>query len=110
MVERYRAHSQVVVRLETGRTHQIRVHLAHRGFPLVGDPTYGGRVRLPPDATAELTLALRRFRRQALHARALRVEHPVSGETLGWRSPLPDDMQQLIDALRADARRRGDST
>ncbi len=104
VIERYRGHTQIAVRLETGRTHQIRVHLAHRGFPVVGDRAYGGRLRLPPDATQRLGQVLRGFRRQALHARALSLRHPVSGETMSWRSPLPADMRELIEALRDDKR------
>jgi 23S rRNA pseudouridine1911/1915/1917 synthase len=100
---RFRAHTLLRVSLETGRTHQIRVHMAHIGFPLLGDPLYGGRLKMPPGATVDLTDQLRGFRRQALHAQALALTHPVSGESLHWQSPLPTDFQDLIDILAADA-------
>ena len=103
VLERFRAHSRIRVRLETGRTHQIRVHMAHRGYPLVGDPVYGGRLRLPRGASEELIRTLRGFRRQALHAARLELAHPLSGEWMGWRSPLPVDMAALLEALRQDA-------
>jgi 23S rRNA pseudouridine1911/1915/1917 synthase len=102
--ERYRAHTRIRVRLETGRTHQIRVHMASLGHPLLGDPVYGGRLRLPAGAGDSLSQALRGFRRQALHAARLALEHPESGAPMEWLSPLPTDMVELIGALRADAR------
>ncbi len=100
--ERFRAHSLLRVRLETGRTHQIRVHLAWRHSPLVGDPVYGGRLRIPAGAGAALAQVLRAFRRQALHATRLELQHPSSGEVLGWESPLPADLRALVETLRAD--------
>ncbi len=103
--EKFRAHTLVECRLETGRTHQIRVHMAYVKHPLVGDPLYGGSFKLPKAATEELVAALRGFRRQALHAEKLSFVHPVSGETLGFESPLPADMVALIDILRDDTRR-----
>ena len=102
--ERFRAHTLVRVQLETGRTHQIRVHMAHQHFPVVGDPVYGGRLRLPKGADAALKDVLSGFRRQALHATQLELVHPGSGETVAWQVAVPDDMAQLIDALRQDAR------
>ena len=102
--ERYRAHSLLEVRLETGRTHQIRVHLAHVHYPILGDPVYGGRLRLPAGAGEALIEALRVFRRQALHAERLSICHPGSGEQMTWQAPLPQDMQGLLDILREDAR------
>jgi 23S rRNA pseudouridine1911/1915/1917 synthase len=99
---RYRAHTLIDVKLETGRTHQIRVHMAHVGNPLVGDPVYGGRARLPKQATPELVAALQGFRRQALHARRLELEHPESGEWLGWEVPIPADFLDLLTLLEAD--------
>ncbi|MBB3332644.1 23S rRNA pseudouridine1911/1915/1917 synthase [Halomonas campaniensis] len=102
VVERFRAHTHVRCRLETGRTHQIRVHLAHLRYPLVGDPVYGGRLKLPPGAAEPLKEILREFPRQALHARRLAFVHPGSGERVTFRSPLPDDMLMLIDYLRED--------
>jgi 23S rRNA pseudouridine1911/1915/1917 synthase len=100
--ERFRAHSLIQCNLETGRTHQIRVHMAHVGHPLVGDPLYGGSLKLPKRATPELVTALRSFRRQALHAERLAFEHPVTGEALSFDAARPDDMDVLIAALRAD--------
>lgn len=104
VLERFRCHTYITVQLETGRTHQIRVHMAHLYHPLVGDPVYGGRLRLPAACSVALQEALRNFKRQALHAGALGLIHPESGEALHWEAPLPADMQQLLEALRADAR------
>lgn len=100
--ERFRAHTVVECRLETGRTHQIRVHMAHVKHPLIGDPLYGGSFKLPKAAMPELTDALRGFKRQALHAEKLVFVHPVSGDTVSTESPIPADMQALIAVLRAD--------
>ncbi|QTF93309.1 23S rRNA pseudouridine(1911/1915/1917) synthase RluD [Halomonas sp. BM-2019] len=102
VVERFRAHTHVRCRLETGRTHQIRVHLAHLRYPLVGDPVYGGRLKLPPGAAEPLKEILREFPRQALHARRLAFVHPGSGERVTFRSSLPDDLLMLLDYLRDD--------
>jgi 23S rRNA pseudouridine1911/1915/1917 synthase len=99
---RFRAHTLVRVTLETGRTHQIRVHLAHIGFPVVGDPLYGGRRRLPKGCSPALAAELQSFPRQALHAALLRLAHPVTHREGEWRSPLPADMQRLLAALEAD--------
>lgn len=100
--ERFRAHTHIKVRLETGRTHQIRVHMAHLRYPLVGDPVYGGRLRLPPASGELLQETLRRFHRQALHASRLGLEHPQTGEYMEWQVPIPEDMQRLIAVLRED--------
>ena len=100
--KRYRAHTLVQVQLETGRTHQIRVHLAHAGHPVVGDPVYGGRRRLPRGASPELVAELDSFKRQALHAARLELEHPVKGGTMHWESPLPADLRKLTAALEMD--------
>ena len=100
--ERFRSHTLVECKLETGRTHQIRVHMAHVRHPLVGDPLYGGSLRLPKGATETLIEALRGFKRQALHAESLAFVHPASGETLSFTSTLPEDMQALLRALRED--------
>ncbi len=105
VAERFRAHTLVNVKLETGRTHQIRVHMAHINYPLVGDPAYSGRLRIPPGATPELDKALRNFKRQALHAASLGFVHPLSGEEVSWEVPLPEDMQQLLAACREDQER-----
>ena len=100
--ERFRAHSLLQCNLETGRTHQIRVHLAHIHHPLVGDPLYGGGLKLPKGAAPELVEALRGFRRQALHAERLAFVHPVTGEALAFNAERPPEQAALIEALRAD--------
>ena len=100
--ERFRAHTALECRLETGRTHQIRVHMAHLKYPIIGDPLYGGPLKLPKHATEGLIAALRGFRRQALHAEILEFTHPVSGEPVRVSAPVPDDMVNLLAALRAD--------
>jgi 23S rRNA pseudouridine1911/1915/1917 synthase len=99
VVRRFRAHTLVRCRLETGRTHQIRVHLAHIGHAIVGDPTYGGRPRVPAAASPSVIDTLRAFRRQALHAAELELEHPVTGDAMKWESPLPPDMRRLLEVL-----------
>jgi len=104
VIERFRAFTYVDVKLETGRTHQIRVHFAHRRHALVGDPVYGGRLALPSGASQELVETLRRFKRQALHAARLRLAHPVHEETVEFSVPPPADFQHLLDVLREDAR------
>ncbi|GGE33281.1 ribosomal large subunit pseudouridine synthase D [Halopseudomonas oceani] len=102
VINRFRAHTHVKVKLETGRTHQIRVHMSYIHFPLVGDPVYGGRLRIPPGASPELIKELREFPRQALHARRLELEHPADGRHMSWQVPLPEDMQHLLALLRED--------
>ena len=99
VLERFEGHSHVRLRLETGRTHQIRVHMAHIGFPIVGDDTYAGRFRIHKGVTPELRDAVQNFGRQALHARELGLIHPATGEMVSWASELPDDMQSLLAAL-----------
>ncbi len=102
VIERFRAHTYVKVMLETGRTHQIRVHFAYRRHALVGDPVYGGRLGLPAGASEALRDALRGFRRQALHAARLELRHPVTGEELNFDVPPPADFQGLLRVLRED--------
>ncbi|MDX1757280.1 MAG: 23S rRNA pseudouridine(1911/1915/1917) synthase RluD [Marinobacter sp.] len=100
LLERFVAHTHIRCQLESGRTHQIRVHMSHVKHPLVGDPVYGGRIKLPKGATDELRDALGGFHRQALHARRLTLEHPATGELMSWETPLPVDMEALLAALR----------
>jgi 23S rRNA pseudouridine1911/1915/1917 synthase len=102
VIKRYRGHTHVRVKLETGRTHQIRVHLAHIKHPIVGDSVYGGRLLLPKGATPELIAALRSFPRQALHAAQLEFDHPVTGKRIDCVAPLPEDMQSLLKVLARD--------
>lgn len=102
VLERFRAHTHTGVKLETGRTHQIRVHMSHIGYPLVGDPVYGGRFRIPPVASQTLVQTLREFPRQALHARFLELDHPATGVRMKWESPLPEDFLWLLSLLRQD--------
>jgi len=100
--EKYRAHTLINVQLETGRTHQIRVHMAHVHYPLVGDPVYGGRLQIAAGMSEDLSQYLRQFKRQALHAQRLSLQHPISGEAMSWEAPIPEDMQKLIALLRED--------
>lgn len=102
--ERFRAHALLQCELESGRTHQIRVHMAHAGLPLVGDPLYGGGLKLPRGATPGLIEALRGFKRQALHAEQLAFAHPVSGVPMRFDAPPPRDLVELLEALRIDAK------
>ena len=101
--ERFRAHTALECRLETGRTHQIRVHMAHLKHPIVGDPLYGGPLKLPKGASDELAAALRGFKRQALHAETLEFVHPGSGEAIRCTAPVPGDLLALLAVLREDA-------
>nr|WVJ85345.1 23S rRNA pseudouridine(1911/1915/1917) synthase RluD [Xanthomonas campestris pv. campestris] len=103
--ERFRAHTALECRLETGRTHQIRVHMAHLKSPIIGDPLYGGALKLPKGATDTLVAELRGFKRQALHAETLEFLHPVSGEPVRASAPVPEDLQRLMSALREDSAR-----
>ncbi len=105
VIKRYRAHTYISVKLETGRTHQIRVHLTHIHHPLVGDPVYGRRLMIPANATVSLSEELRSFKRQALHARRLGLAHPTIGKFMHWEAPLPDDLQRLLHALALDLQR-----
>ena len=103
VLERFRAHALLAVQLETGRTHQIRVHLAHVRHPIVGDPTYGRRQRLPKAPDERLVAALSAFKRQALHAARLAFPHPVDGSPVECHAPLPADFESLLEVLRDDA-------
>lgn len=102
VLEHFRNHSRIRVKLETGRTHQIRVHMSHLGYPLVGDPVYGARFRIPKQMLPEFVDFLRGFPRQALHAGALSFTHPETGKVMKWKAPMPDDLFELIDVLRED--------
>lgn len=103
VLERFRAHTFLSVQLETGRTHQIRLHLSHEKYPIVGDPLYGGRFAQPRGAAPALIDTLRAFKRQALHAAMLGFDHPRTLERLTLQSPVPADFDQLLHALRVDA-------
>lgn len=103
VLQRFETYTHVRCILETGRTHQIRVHMAHIGHPLLGDALYGARLRLPKGADESCKNVLQHFQRQALHAAQLGLVHPVSGESLQWQCALPDDMQQLLQVLRIQA-------
>ncbi len=106
--ERFRAHTALECRLETGRTHQIRVHMAHLKHPIIGDPLYGGALKLPKGATDELIAELRGFKRQALHAETLEFKHPLTGEPVRASAAVPADLQRLLAALRVDSRLAAD--
>lgn len=100
--ERFRSHTLVSVSLETGRTHQIRVHMAYIHYPLVGDMVYGGRLKIPPGCSESFVNMLRSFRRQALHAEKLGLHHPQTGEWMEWSAPVPEDMHNLVEMARED--------
>ncbi|MCC2605653.1 23S rRNA pseudouridine(1911/1915/1917) synthase RluD [Planctobacterium marinum] len=102
VIERFREHTHLRLKLETGRTHQIRVHMDYIKHSLVGDQLYGIGLKLPKSATEQLTEQLRGFRRQALHAVQLGLFHPLTGEWMSWQAPLPDDIKALLVALRED--------
>lgn len=104
VMEKFRLHTRLRLRLETGRTHQIRVHMAHITHPLVGDPVYGGRPRPPKNASEELRDMLRQFKRQALHAAMLSLYHPITGVQMTWHADVPEDMVALAEMLRTDTK------
>ena len=106
VIRRFAAHTYISVKLETGRTHQIRVHFAHRRHALVGDPTYGGRLAIPSGASEQLRDILRHFRRQALHAEKLAFSHPRTGEAMSLQVVPPDDFAGLLSTLAEDAEDR----
>jgi 23S rRNA pseudouridine1911/1915/1917 synthase len=99
VIDRFGHHTHVKCILETGRTHQIRVHMSHIDHPLIADPMYGGKIRFPKKADESLKDALKSFKRQALHAKKLTLTHPISGETMSWKAPLPQDLQGLLKVL-----------
>lgn len=107
VLQRFRAHTHVHVKLETGRTHQIRVHMQHLRHPVVGDPVYTDRPRIPAEADKGFVEILRKMSRQSLHAWRLSLKHPGSGEEMAWEADLPDDMQCLIDAMKKDLEDHG---
>jgi 23S rRNA pseudouridine1911/1915/1917 synthase len=100
--QRFSHHTLVRLQLETGRTHQIRVHMAHIRYPLLGDPVYGGRFQMSPNCSDELQQLLRNFKRQALHATVLGLQHPETDDYMEWEQPLPEDMVKLLNALAAN--------
>ena len=102
VISRFRAHTHIQCQLETGRTHQIRVHMTHIRHPLVGDPVYGGRLNIPGGCSPQLAAILREFKRQALHAARLGFIHPITGDEVSWEVPLPEDMLNLLAILKAD--------
>lgn len=104
VMEKFRLHTRLRLRLETGRTHQIRVHMAHISHVLVGDPAYGGRPRPPKNASPELREGLQAFKRQALHAAMLSLYHPITGELMTWHADVPEDMVHMAALLREDAK------
>jgi len=104
VMERYRGHSRLCIKLETGRTHQIRVHLSYRNYPLLGDSVYGRRLMIPKGSSPEFAEALRNFKHQALHARRLSLIHPNSGEQMSWEAEIPEDMKHIIELLKQDAK------
>ena len=101
VIDRYANHTHIKAILETGRTHQIRVHLSHIGYPLVGDPLYGGRLRFPKKAREEIKEALQAFQRQALHSKKLTLKHHTTGNEMSWKIELPEDMSSLLDVLNS---------
>ena len=103
IISRYRSHTHVQLNLDTGRTHQIRVHMAHINHRLVGDPLYGGRLQMPVASSPGLTNILQNFKRQALHAKSLTFMHPETGRQVSWEVETTNDMRELLVALRSDA-------
>ncbi len=102
IAEKFRAHTRLRLRLETGRTHQIRVHMSYMRHALLGDPVYGGRPKPIKGSSSELVAAMRDFKRQALHAIKLQLEHPITGELMRWQAPVPQDMLDMAELLRQD--------
>jgi len=106
VLQRFTAHTLIEAELETGRTHQIRVHLSYSGHPLVGDSRYGSRGRLPQHPSKHLVEVIQHFKRQALHACALEFSHPVTGSQVSCSSERPVDLEQLVEALEQDVLER----
>ncbi|MDX1405625.1 MAG: 23S rRNA pseudouridine(1911/1915/1917) synthase RluD [Woeseiaceae bacterium] len=106
VIERFAAHTYISVQLETGRTHQIRVHFAHRRHALVGDRTYGGRLAIPAGASARLSETLRQFDRQALHANRIEFLHPANQQAIEVQAEPPADFSALLEALTEDLKLR----
>ena len=104
LMNRFQGYTHIACQLETGRTHQIRVHMAHIKHPLIGDPVYANRQRWVSGTSGDLQLTLKAFNRQALHARQLVLLHPQTHEECSWQAPIPDDMQHLLDELTAQAK------
>jgi len=100
IIEKFKNFTLIKAILETGRTHQIRVHMSHIGHPLLGDFTYGGKVKFPKGANEELKVAIKEFSRQALHAKKLSIKHPIDNKELSWKSKLPEDLDNMINILR----------
>ena len=108
VIEKFRNHTHIRLRLETGRTHQIRVHMSHIRHPLVGDYQYGGRVQTPKGASESFIMTIRRFKRQALHAALLRFHHPITLEEMTFEAPLPEDFKALLGQMKQDVREHQD--
>ena len=106
IIKKYKHHTQLQVNLETGRTHQIRVHLTWLHYPIIGDPVYGGKKQLVKGMDPNLANYITAFPRQALHARAIQLHHPLSKEMMTWKAPIPEDMAELINTLETDAKRQ----
>ena len=104
IIKKYRHHTQLQVNLETGRTHQIRVHMTWLHYPIIGDPVYGTKKQLIKGMDSNLAKIITSFPRQALHARAIQLEHPVNSKMMSWEAPIPEDMVKLIDSLEIDAK------
>ncbi len=100
ILENLDGYSLLKINLETGRTHQIRVHLSHIGFPIIGDPLYGSRNKFSRGSSEKQKKIISDFKRQALHAEELRLNHPSSGELLLFKAPMPSDMQTLLNQIK----------
>jgi len=106
IIKKYRHHTLLQVNLETGRTHQIRVHMTWCHYPIIGDPVYGTKKQLVKGMDPKLANIVTSFPRQALHARAIQLLHPLSNESMAWEAPIPEDMTKLIDSLELDAKQQ----